>query len=322
VVDVDGHKGQESIAELEQIHGPLPQTLTSQTGRGRHLWFGYPEKEIKTSAGKLGEGIDIRADGGYVVVPPSTHASGRRYRWENPDTPVVSMPDWMVSKLTEMISRPDAMSRNERRYIDGPEEGDPAGGPWIEEGSRNDELYRHACFLRWQGREYEDILDELQQFNRLACVVPLEYLELEQITTSACRYSPGSASTANAQNPLWWFPFDVKEWSSDTRIELLTDYQAGWLIWLRVAAWKNRGVLPDDHETLWKLARANNKKKFKLEAPRVLQFFQPGCDQTIEDPHFVKEWHERALNVEKKRKAGKIGAESRRRNTETIREAA
>jgi Bifunctional DNA primase/polymerase, N-terminal len=37
-----------------------------------HVFFRYPaEKEIRNSAGWLGPGLDVRGEGGYVVVPPS-----------------------------------------------------------------------------------------------------------------------------------------------------------------------------------------------------------------------------------------------------------
>jgi len=83
VVDVDaGHGGIESWAELQDIHGRI-DTLTSLTGGGgMHLWFQVPADELKSTAGKIAPGIDTRAEGGYVVAPPSLHISGQRYAWE------------------------------------------------------------------------------------------------------------------------------------------------------------------------------------------------------------------------------------------------
>ena len=83
VVDVDaGHGGLESWAELQDIHGRI-NTLTSLTGGGgMHLWFQAPADELKSTAGTIAPGIDTRAEGGYVVAPPSLHISGQRYAWE------------------------------------------------------------------------------------------------------------------------------------------------------------------------------------------------------------------------------------------------
>src|SRR5881394_3129330 len=80
VVDVDaGHGGNESLEQLEREHGPMPTTLECRTGGGgRHLYFAHPGGLARNKVG-LAPGIDIRADGGYVVAPPSLHASGVQY---------------------------------------------------------------------------------------------------------------------------------------------------------------------------------------------------------------------------------------------------
>jgi putative DNA primase/helicase len=81
VLDIDvGSGGEESLARLEESPGRLPATVTALTGGGgRHLMFRHPGGEVQNSAGKLGAGLDTRADGGYIVAPPSVHASGRAY---------------------------------------------------------------------------------------------------------------------------------------------------------------------------------------------------------------------------------------------------
>ena len=78
VLDVDPeHSGDETLANLEDRHGKI-DTLEVITGvGGRHLYFKYPTgKRVKNSVGHLGAGLDVRSGGGYVVAPPSLHASG------------------------------------------------------------------------------------------------------------------------------------------------------------------------------------------------------------------------------------------------------
>ena len=79
VVDVDaGHGGNESLEQLEREHGPMPTTVKCGTGGGgRHFYFAHPGGVVRNKIG-LAPGVDIRADGGYVVAPPSLHASGSR----------------------------------------------------------------------------------------------------------------------------------------------------------------------------------------------------------------------------------------------------
>ena len=87
VVDIDGPEGNEELQEW--LAGrTLPLTLVAQTGRGYHLY--YAGDGLKSSArGK----VHVRGDGGYAVVSPSLHASGRRYAWIN-QCPIAPMPDW------------------------------------------------------------------------------------------------------------------------------------------------------------------------------------------------------------------------------------
>ncbi len=86
VVDVDLCTGGfESLAALIHHHGEWPKTPGVRTGGGGlHFFFRYPGgAEIRNDAGKkLGPGLDVRGEGGYVLLPPSTHATRRVYEWE------------------------------------------------------------------------------------------------------------------------------------------------------------------------------------------------------------------------------------------------
>lgn len=79
VVDIDPrNQGDLDLEELEARHGKLPDTPMSLTGGGgQYYFFACPEEGF--APGKLAGGIDIKADGGYVVLPPSNHASGGVY---------------------------------------------------------------------------------------------------------------------------------------------------------------------------------------------------------------------------------------------------
>lgn len=75
VIDVDTKDG-DGMAELvglENRLGKLPDTMTVATpSGGKHFYFSYPpELDIRSSAKQLSPNIDVRANGGYVVVPPS-----------------------------------------------------------------------------------------------------------------------------------------------------------------------------------------------------------------------------------------------------------
>lgn len=105
VLDVDGLEGQRTLVELERVHGPLPRTLTIKTGNGLHFYFKMPHGiAIPSSVGRIGRGIDIRADGGYVVGPKSKHANGSVYMPQDRERRVRLPPSWLIEAASPTIA--------------------------------------------------------------------------------------------------------------------------------------------------------------------------------------------------------------------------
>ncbi|MGX4658468.1 bifunctional DNA primase/polymerase [Micromonospora sp. SCSIO 07396] len=101
VVDVDpAHGGRDTMNALIAA-GLLPPTAYVVTGSGGlHLYYRHPGQPVQCSQGKpgqgLGPGIDVKADGGYVVLPPSVHPrTGRPYQWA-PRREMQEMPPALV----------------------------------------------------------------------------------------------------------------------------------------------------------------------------------------------------------------------------------
>ncbi len=82
VLDVDpAHGGDVSLAAVEQEIGKLPPTVEARSGGGgRHLYFSHPRGHVASRVG-LRPGLDLRGDGGCIVMPPSIHPSGNAYAW-------------------------------------------------------------------------------------------------------------------------------------------------------------------------------------------------------------------------------------------------
>lgn len=101
-LDVDPPKGEDSLAAILNGSG-LPATPISRTGRGRHVLFAHPGRSIGNRAG-LRPGLDVRGDGGYIVLPPSSHEGGNTYAWElSPwDVPLAPMAGWLL----ELFEKP------------------------------------------------------------------------------------------------------------------------------------------------------------------------------------------------------------------------
>lgn len=88
-VDLDGD-GPETWARL---YGAITAPHF-QTGRGGlHLFFACPAPRASLLGGIVGAGIDLMADGGQSLMPPSIHPNGTRYEWLiPPDVPLQVLP--------------------------------------------------------------------------------------------------------------------------------------------------------------------------------------------------------------------------------------
>jgi hypothetical protein len=100
VIDIDPRNGGlEALAELENRHGKLPETLTTISGRGDggyHAYFRRPPGEL--SGRRLGRGVDLKTHLGYVVAAPSVHPdTGKPY--VRVDHPVATPPAWLITLL-------------------------------------------------------------------------------------------------------------------------------------------------------------------------------------------------------------------------------
>ncbi|TDU89172.1 bifunctional DNA primase/polymerase-like protein [Kribbella voronezhensis] len=100
VVDVDpAHGGTTSMTNLVN-DGLLPRTLRVITGSGgQHLYYRHPGHPMPSRPMPGHPGIDIKADGGYVVLPPSIHhRTGLPYRWATTSTPdTAEMPPALIT---------------------------------------------------------------------------------------------------------------------------------------------------------------------------------------------------------------------------------
>ena len=177
VLDIDPrHGGQVSLEELESRLGPLPATPEVETGGGgRHLYFRHPGSHVPNSAGILGPGLDVRGDGGYIVAPPSIHASGRTYVWEGShhlahlEPP--SVPAWLLQRLSPSQPKTRPVPRPKSSISDLVITG-------VKEGQRNSSLARLAGHLLRHRVDPYVALGLLRSWNQQSCQPPLAEAEI------------------------------------------------------------------------------------------------------------------------------------------------
>ncbi len=274
VIDLDnknGKSGEENFRALADKHGGMPSTMTVVTGNGLHLYFRHSGVGIKSSTSKLAVGVDVRADSGYVVAPPSIHESGRRYALQD-DHEVLDLPQWLEEQITSSSVRGQTED-NEAGVGLLQEKGD------VLEGQRDDTLTRRAFSMRVrQGKSEDEIERLILEFNRTRCKPPLAEAEIREMVRRTCaKYPPRKPEKSQRRqegNPLYWFKLNTRELTGDPHLASLADYQLGWYIRLRGFAWSNGGFLDDDETVLRRLAQADCAEKFNAEYRRVLRDFE------------------------------------------------
>ena len=177
VVDLDekpaakDHAAVHGLAEFEaweEIHGKAPEGPRVRTGRGGlHLYLAADDDYINR-AGVL-PGVDIRANGGYVVAPPTLHPNGTPYTWE-------VLPDNLepppINESVRQLLRPAREKELDAETYKSPEE--------ILEGSRVDNMIKLAGYLVGIGLDHEAIKAAIRSENEAKCSPPLSDWELER----------------------------------------------------------------------------------------------------------------------------------------------
>ncbi len=184
-----------SRAWLEQHAELLLATRVHHTRRGGRHYVFYAPAGVQTRScaavavdGQRLEGIDVRADGGYVIWWP---AHGLPHEGE-------------IQPLSEALY-PLFVAR--RQGANGPTEQEPSteGAEAIAAGRRNEYLSREAYRLRKQGASVEQIEPVLKALNAARCSPPLAEEELRQIAQGKAHIAPESigAAASPANEPAW-----------------------------------------------------------------------------------------------------------------------
>jgi hypothetical protein len=204
VVDVDSKENpwlaDDSEKSAELARGPLSRTANG----GRQYMFRQPAgRQWRNTNAKLAPKVDTRANGGYIVVPPSVLTGERRYQWapgmelDEPPAQLPEPPTWLVAELDGLATTSPTSPRVAALA---------AGANQIPSGQRNSTLASLAGAMRRVGMAEAEILAALLRANADRCVPPLPPVEVQRIAASVARYEPDQVATALAENhwaQLW-----------------------------------------------------------------------------------------------------------------------
>lgn len=178
VLDLDGNEGIRKFYDLCTEAGEdIPVTKTQKTGGGGFQYLFKYDDRVDRNMGGVFNKIDIRSNGGQVVLPPSVHPNGNEYEWYSESgTPVEPAPEWLIKKIVE------------KKQVERKEPLKPADK--FADGTRNETLFKHACKFRNDGYEADEILSLISAMNDKRCDPPLDDKELNVIVGSSEKYTP------------------------------------------------------------------------------------------------------------------------------------
>lgn len=188
-IDLDCHSdeanGLHFLHDWEVEHGKLPETWTQITGSGGKQLFYRAGQDIRNSAnGEIG--VDVRGNGGYVVLPPSLHPCGDCYEWSiSPDDMDVADAD---DKVYDFIR---AVSKTKKRG-DG-WNAEKTGIPSEITENRNETLFSLGRSFLSRGTGHDEVATLIRSLNATICRPPLPADEVEKLIGSINSKEPGNA---------------------------------------------------------------------------------------------------------------------------------
>ena len=181
VIDIDGEDG---VHALREAGITLPATAVVKTPKGWHYYYKY-HPELKQGANRLNK-VDIRNDGGYVVVPPSSvngvHYTNTKDGHKYIENFNIDTPEEFKGVYTEQTTQtPNSIQEKPQWVADALANG-------VGSGRRNDVATRLAGYFHSKGIAQDIILAMLQEFAD-KCTPPILHKELFEIVQSVKRYS-------------------------------------------------------------------------------------------------------------------------------------
>lgn len=188
-IDLDCHSdeanGLHFLRDWEVEHGKLPETWTQITGSGGKQLFYRAGQDIRNSAnGEIG--VDVRGNGGYVVLPPSLHPCGDCYEWSiSPDDMDVADADDKVYDFIRVVSKT-------KKRGDG-WNAEKTGIPSEIKENRNETLFSLGRSFLSRGTGHDEVATLIRSLNATICRPTLPEGEVEKLIGSINSKEPGNA---------------------------------------------------------------------------------------------------------------------------------
>jgi predicted transcriptional regulator len=206
VLDIDYRNNGDKTLQglLTEYEIEMNHVLTVRGGNGLHYYA--DNKNLKNTAGTIGDGLDVRSEFGFIVAAGSTHYSGKVYEWHEIGEVTTIPEDWVtVSDYEETKLKIQDNSQNNlttsKRLKDIVLPQQLTSDYVINEGERELTLFKFGCRERGRGKNSEEIYDFLISIRDTFCKdenEPITDLEIRDIANSAASYPTNKEKRLNS----------------------------------------------------------------------------------------------------------------------------
>ena len=221
IIDCDIKKNYNGIANFNKFllnnNIVLPTTLTATSGNGgKHYYFKSKSANIKSGVNIFDVGIDIRANGGLIIAPPSIHPNGNKYVWDN-NLSIAELPkeleELIINSQKEKVKIKVKKNSNKKEYTEVKD---------IQIGERNETLFRLSSKLIETGLCYDSILNAINIENKLKCIEPLSENEIVNIVNSSYKFKDNKRIANNSINKIFSGKNNIKTKAISWNIRILS----------------------------------------------------------------------------------------------------
>lgn len=166
VIDIDCKNGKNGLEQIKPFLANFPKTKIAKTCHGGYHFYYKVDREVRNFV-DLFDGVDVRGDGGYVLAPPSI-VDDKSYTWVN---------DLQIANANDAVYK--LLERDKLQVVN-----HLSSVTMIQQGVRNETLFRLGCMMQAKGMSDESIKASLEIENMKRCNPPLSKKELASIIKS------------------------------------------------------------------------------------------------------------------------------------------
>lgn len=182
VIDIDDPDiGKAALAEL--IPDSLVFPIVKTPSGGEHWYFACTDGHIRNNA-KVVPGCDLRANGGYVVAPPSINGNSKSWKWHDKLNPTKIALPYLPDAYKDFINKDAVYNYNNNNNTENKKTLSTNVYKMFEQGRRDEDIFHVAVCLakgKMPKAEVSQVIEKLA----LSCNPPFDISEVPAKIESA-----------------------------------------------------------------------------------------------------------------------------------------